>query len=109
VQKLGLVVYHVPGTAIVHHGGASSSTQPSQFSVITMRAANERYIRLNDGASAAYLYRLFQGLSAIARVALVAPGFLLIGTPVLDTARNSFIRWWHVLKWSLGLVKAKAK
>lgn len=103
VRKLGLKIYHIPGSTVIHHGGASSGTQPSQFSTITMRSANERYIRLNVGKAPAFAYRLLQGLSAIVRMAIAAPCLLFVVAGIHARAKFSLTRWWYVLKWSLGL------
>jgi GT2 family glycosyltransferase len=108
VRRLGLRIYHVPAAEVVHHGGASSSSQASQFSTIMMRVAGETYMRLNRGPAAAFRYRVLQMLSAGARLVIAIPAGAFLGGSRRIAAQQSARKWWYVLRWSLGAAVASS-
>jgi len=103
VRRLGLAVYHVPQAEVLHHGGGSSRTQVSQFSLQMMRVANDTYMRLNHGRATARNYRALQALSALTRMLLVLPACLLGRGARRTQAWMTWNSWRLVLKWSCGL------
>lgn len=105
VRKMGLKVYHAPKSVIVHHGGGSSKTQVSLFSVVMMREALAVYMRLNLGRTREAAYRMLIGAVAVPRLALLSIGWVL-ARPASRPARLASLRkWWAALRWSLGLEK----
>jgi N-acetylglucosaminyl-diphospho-decaprenol L-rhamnosyltransferase len=107
VQRLALKVYHVPGAEVVHFGSGSSKTQYSQFTTLQQRVAGEVYMRLNHGRFVAFLYRAFQGFSAIARLGLILGGWIVLSEGRRNSARESLAKWKGILGWSLGLSGSK--
>ena len=104
-RRAGLRIYHVPTAEIVHHSGASSSSQGSTFSAVMMREALHSYMVLNHGWHYAWAYRLATGSSTLVRLLILAPG-LISGDKQRRLARKAaFARWWSVLSWSCGQQK----
>jgi hypothetical protein len=102
VIRAGLRVYHVPAAEVIHHGGASSSVQGSNFSAVMMRDALCTYMVLNHGPLSALTYRFASGLSALARILVLLPGLLLGDKGQRRTRSAAVARWWAVLSWSCG-------
>ncbi len=109
IQRLGLGIYHVPTAAVIHHGGGSSNSQPSRFSVIRKCEALELYHRLNHGKLAALAYRLFLVLSAGLRLPLLLLAGILSSGGTRDRVRGSSTAWAVILRWSLRLDSLLAK
>lgn len=105
VRRLGLSIYHVPDAEVLHHSGASSSSQGSTFSAVMMREALHLYMVMNHGRHYAWLYRLATAASAVLRLVIMAPG-VLIGDRGRRVSRKAALgRWWSVLSWSFGQEK----
>ncbi len=103
--RAGFRIYHVPTAEIVHHSGASSSSQGSTFSAVMMREALYSCMVLNHGRDYAWGYRLATGSSTLVRLLTLAPG-LISGDEQRRLARKAaFARWWSVLSWSCGQQK----
>jgi N-acetylglucosaminyl-diphospho-decaprenol L-rhamnosyltransferase len=103
--RAGFRIYHVPAAEIVHHGGASSSSQGSTFSAVMIREALHSYMVLNHGRHYAWAYRLATGISTLLRLLILAPG-LISGDERRRLARKvAFAQWWSVLSWSCGRQK----
>ena len=103
--RAGFRIYHVPTAEIVHHSGASSSSQGSTFSAVMMREALHSYMVLNHGWHYAWAYRLATGSATLVRLLILAPG-LISGDEQRRLARKAaFARWWSVLSWSCGQQK----
>lgn len=105
ILRAGLRIYHVPAAEIVHHGGASSSAQGSTFSAVMTREALHVYMVRNRGALSARTYRLASGVSALGRMALLAPLAILSGEPRRSMRKAAFSQWRSVLSWSAGREK----
>jgi GT2 family glycosyltransferase len=105
VRRMGLRVYHAPQSVIVHHGGGSSRTQVSLFSVVMMREALAVYMRLNLGRAQEALYRMLTGLVALPRLALLAAAWLVARPGSRPLRLASLRKWLAALRWSLGLEK----
>jgi GT2 family glycosyltransferase len=103
VERLGLRVYHVPHAEIVHHSGASSSSQGSNFSAVMMREALDTYLRLNHGPFSSAVYRLFTGASSVIRLLLLAPRLVALRGERRLAVSGAISRWRAVLSWSVGL------
>lgn len=103
--RAGFHIYHVPTAEVIHHGGASSSSQGSTFSAVMMREALHSYMVLNLGWHSARVYRLATGISALVRLLILTPS-LISGDERRRLARKvALARWWSVLSWSCGRQK----
>ncbi len=102
VQKLGLKVYHIPKAEIIHFGGMSSIKQEDQFGTIMMRVSWEKFIRMNRGLGAAFVYRFLQWVSAIFRIQMLLAVICLTTNGRRNSAFASLKKWWSILKWTLG-------
>ena len=101
-RRARLRIYHVPTAEVVHHGGASSSSQGSTFSAVMIREALNTYMVANHGQHSAWAYRLATGISTVVRLLILAPG-LIAGDAQRRAVRKAAItRWWSVLSWSCG-------
>ncbi len=105
VLRAGYRIYHVPAAEVVHHGGASSSTQGSTFSAVMIREALNAYMILNHGRHHARAYRLATGGSALMRLMILAPGALSSDRVRRQERKAALARWWSVLSWSCGQQK----
>src|SRR6267143_3984814 len=104
LKRVGYTNYYVGETAIVHHGGRSSSQQRvSHWATIMKYRAMVRYFRKTRGRFYELLYRIAIGFAAVGRLALLALMFPL-GNVVWDkeSLRFSSAKWKAVLKWALG-------
>lgn len=103
IRRSGLKIYHVPRAVVLHHGGGSSKTQFSRFSVVMIREAVGVYFRSNFGRFQAGQYRLLMGGAAAARI-LALVGTWLVASKANRNARwGSILKWWAVVRWSLGM------
>jgi N-acetylglucosaminyl-diphospho-decaprenol L-rhamnosyltransferase len=107
IIRNGLKVYHIPKAEVVHHGGKSSKTQASQFNAVMIRIAGNTYMKLNHRPGSAFLYRLLQGSSAVARLSLLLLGVVFFRGKSRLSAIASFRKWWAVLHWSLGVSRIR--
>jgi GT2 family glycosyltransferase len=104
LKRAGYANYYVGETAVVHHGGRSSSQQKvGQWATIMRYRAMVRYFRKTRGRFYEVLYRTAIGIAAAGRLALLAMMFPL-GNVVWDkeSLRISSNKWRAVLKWALG-------
>jgi N-acetylglucosaminyl-diphospho-decaprenol L-rhamnosyltransferase len=104
LKRAGYTNYYVGETAVVHHGGRSSSQQKlGQWATIMRYRAMVCYFRKTRGRFYEVLYRLAIGVAAAGRLALLAMMFPL-GNVVWDkeSLRISATKWRAVLKWALG-------
>lgn len=108
LQRAGFRNYFVPQTSVIHFGGGSSSRAPSDFSTVMMRQSVQHFLRLNQGAGAAALYRATLGGSAVLRLMLIGP-MLLFRRGVVQHGRDSFRKWKAILRWACGFPTATAK
>jgi hypothetical protein len=109
IQQAGGKIVYVPGAEVVHHGGGSSDTQISGFATVMMRVAGEIYMRRWYGRFAAWRYRLLQGISAGARLALAVPVAGVLSGRRRAAARATVQKWMHVLRWVIGVGVKKPK
>lgn len=104
LRKAGFKNYYVGETALIHHGGKSSSRQSvSQWATIMQCRAMVRYFRKTHGPFYEWLYQASLFCVAIARLAIL--GFLsLFGSRLWDrkSLQNSSTKWKAVLRWALG-------
>jgi GT2 family glycosyltransferase len=104
VKAAGFTNYYVGETAIIHHGGKSSSRQKvSHWATIMKYRAMVHLFRKTRGGVYAFGYRLAMGAVAIGRLVLL---ILLspFGSIVWDreSLRFSLEKWKAVLKWAVG-------
>lgn len=109
VRRAGFDCLYEPGAKITHHGGGSSSSARSMFSVIMTRESVCRFFRLNYDPPAALGYRMALGISALVRLPLVLG--VWAGKKLAGRAANfgSVKKWLAILRWSLGLESWAAK
>jgi N-acetylglucosaminyl-diphospho-decaprenol L-rhamnosyltransferase len=103
VRQTGYKNYYVPEAEVIHFGGSSSKHAPSNFSVVTMRESNWRFLRNTRGEFYSAGYRLLIFFSACCRLTLLIIGLLV--RKVLRRRRSlngSLGKWWAILRWSLG-------
>ena len=104
VKAAGFSNYYVGETAIIHHGGTSSSRQKvSQWATIMKFRAMVQLFRKTRGGIYAMGYRLAMGTVAVGRLTLL--GLLsLFGSLVSDHESLAYSRekWKTVLKLSAG-------
>jgi GT2 family glycosyltransferase len=104
VKAAGFTNYYVGETAIIHHGGKSSSRQEvSHWATIMKYRAMVHLFRKTRGRVYAFGYRLAMGAVAIGRLVLlvlVSP----FGSIVWDqkSLKFSLEKWKAVLKWAVG-------
>jgi GT2 family glycosyltransferase len=103
VKRAGLKTYHVPGAEILHHSGASSSTQGSKFSAVMIREALHTYLRLNHGWLAAATYRIFSGAAGALRTLVWMPKLLVTRGAERSALQRAVSGSKAVLSWSVGL------
>jgi GT2 family glycosyltransferase len=104
VKAAGFTNYYVGETAIIHHGGTSSSRQKvSQWATIMKYRAMVQLFRKTRGGIYALGYRVAMGAVAVGRLILLA---LLspFGNLVSDreSMKHSREKWKTVLKLSAG-------
>lgn len=105
VQRAGFQVYHIPYAEIVHHGGGSSQTTFSKFSVVMNLHALGQYMHINHGEFAKLRFRIFMMTSALVRSLLIGVARTFSKPPKREARKCSQQRWFATLRWSLGLEK----
>ncbi|MCB1130122.1 MAG: glycosyltransferase family 2 protein [Verrucomicrobiae bacterium] len=95
-------IYHDPRAEVLHHGGGSSRTQFSKFSAVMIREAVRVYIETHHGKAQVLLYRFLMALSALTRMAILVPIWLLASGGKRITTRVSLLKWISVFRWALG-------
>ena len=103
VRQLGLQIYHVPRSEIIHHGGGSSKTCFSRFSVVMIREALGVYMRSNLGGLQQVFYRVLMGISAALRLLILISGWVVAGAAARRRQQAAVLKWWAVFRWSIGL------
>jgi GT2 family glycosyltransferase len=104
VKAAGYTNYYVGETAIIHHGGRSSSRQKvSNWSTIMKYRAMTQLFRKTRGNAYAFGYRVAMGAVAVARLAilgLIAPVARMFSRG--DSLQFSLEKWKTVFKWAVG-------
>jgi GT2 family glycosyltransferase len=103
-KAAGFRNYYVGETAIIHHGGRSSSRQKaSNWATIMKYQAMVRLFRKTRGGVYAFAYRAVMGVVAMARLGLLALMFPL-GNMVWnkESVKLAADKWMSVLKWAVG-------
>jgi N-acetylglucosaminyl-diphospho-decaprenol L-rhamnosyltransferase len=105
LKRAGFKNYYVGETAIIHHGGGSSSRQKvNHWATIMKYRAMLLLFRKNRGQFYGYAFRTAMGIVATGRMLLLAVMF-----PVekllwkRDTLRFSLAKWKSVWMWAVGL------
>lgn len=109
VRRSGLVVCHVPGAVVVHHGGGSSNEGFSRLSAVCLRDSIYRYIRTHQGRDAAALYRVLMAVTAAVRLAVLGPVWLCSRKPLKSLGGHRLRKWFTILRWSAGVDKPMSK
>ncbi|MEI6193272.1 MAG: glycosyltransferase family 2 protein [Verrucomicrobiota bacterium] len=102
VKQAGFDRLYDPAALITHHGGGSSNSARSMFSVVMTRESVRRFFSLNRGPLAALGYRVTTGLAAFVRLPLV----LGLGMVKRKSGGKNFSavkKWFAILRWSFGL------
>lgn len=102
VRRAGLRIYHTPTAQVIHHGGASSSSQGSTFSAVMMREALHAYMLLNHGPLHAAAYRLAVGAATIVRMLPQSFGAAFGRKGRRNRSKDALLISWSVLLWSMG-------
>lgn len=104
VKRASYTNYYVGETAIIHHGGRSSSRQRiSQWATIMKYRAMTRYFRKTRGRLYEGMYRTAMGCVAIGRLMLLAlmyPFAKIIWDK--EALLNASQKWRAVLKWAIA-------
>jgi GT2 family glycosyltransferase len=110
VRKAGFTNYYVGETAIIHHGGRSSSRQQvSQWATIMKYKAMLTYFRKTRGRSYELLYRASIGIVALCRLLLLALAFPVGGRLFQkDSLHVASKKWRAVLAWAVGFSRIAA-
>ncbi len=104
LKDAGFTNYYVGETAIVHHGGRSSSRQKvSQWALVMKFNAMTRLFIKTRGRVYAFGYRVAMGTMAVGRLAILGALFPVSGiVGIRNTLSIAFAKWITVLRWSLG-------
>ena len=103
LRAVGRLVYFVPETHVIHHGG---STHPSRVLTVGYRQATYQFISRNRGPLTAMTYRGAIALSALLRLIFIPP-LMPLGKTFVRHGKASWLKWYSVLKWSLGLLESE--
>jgi len=103
VRQAGFDCLYAPTAQITHHGGGSSNSARSMFSVVMTRESVSRFLKFNRGALAAAGYRLAMVLSALVRLPLVICIWAAKKVAGRSASFASIKKWFAILRWSLGL------
>jgi GT2 family glycosyltransferase len=104
VKRAGWSVKYVRNVQVLHHGGGSSGVNQGRFCSVMMKQSLCEFIRMRQGAFHAALYRIFMAIAASFRLLLLGTAFVLtLGLFHLSAIRNAAEKWFHVLRWALGL------
>jgi GT2 family glycosyltransferase len=104
VKQAKYVNYYVGETAIIHHGGGSSSRQKvSYWATIKQCEAMVCYFRKTRGPIYQRFYEVSLGCGALGRLIILAVSSLF-GDRLQnkERRRNSWTKWVTVLKWVAG-------
>jgi hypothetical protein len=103
IRRTGGQNYYVPEATIIHHGGGSSQTAVSNFSVVMMRESIWRLLRKRRGRAYGLGYRAAMLVAAFIRLAFLVALFpVLAGCRRHPSWNHSFQKWQAVLRWSLN-------
>lgn len=102
VLRKGLRIYHVPHAEIVHHSGASASSQGSSFSAVMTCEALHMYMKLNHGLGHASTYRVATAFAAMGRLLVAALGMHFGDLRQRLSRKAASSRSLAVLSWSFG-------
>jgi len=103
IRRGGMRIYHAPQAEVIHHGGCSSRGQFSKFPVVMIREALRVYMLSNHGRFHAAMYQFLMAISATLRLLALASSWLPASASTRAARRLSMLKWWTVLRWSLGM------
>lgn len=102
-RRAGSRILYNRHSLVIHHGGASTKSAPSDFSIVHLRKSWYKYMLLNHGRPHAIAFRLLQGLGAFFRLLLAPLQYLRPKQRSDAFIRDRYRKWSTVLLWSLGL------
>jgi GT2 family glycosyltransferase len=102
-RKIGLKIHYAPRSEIIHHGGGSSKTCFSRFSVVMIREALGVYMHANLGGLRMAFYRILMGISAVLRLLVLISGGAVAGATRRGALQTAILKWWAVFRWSMGM------
>jgi GT2 family glycosyltransferase len=106
LRAAGYKNYYVPQATVIHHGGQSSKQPTNAFAPVMMKEATFRFLRWSRGPLYGLAYRLAMLSSAIARLGLLIPAWIVCAKPA--SLQGACRKWVAVLQWSVkrdGIVK----
>jgi hypothetical protein len=104
LQAAGLRNYYASAATVIHHGGKSTASYQTGVSAVVMRESRRQFLYVHRGAAYAAAYRLSTSLVAAARLCLLVALYLgTLGRFRSAYLRAALLRWYKVLRWSLGL------
>jgi GT2 family glycosyltransferase len=99
--------YYISNAVIVHHGGGSSQSKLSKFSVVMMRESVKRFLKKSRGSWYGFGYQL-----ALCSASFIRLSLMLFMFPIYHIHGRrpavwveSFAKWFAIWRWSLGLEK----
>jgi GT2 family glycosyltransferase len=102
-REMGWKIHYAPRSEIIHHGGGSSKTCFSRFSVVMIREALGVYMHANFGGFRMVFYRLLMGFSAALRLLVLLSCRAVASAPVRQSLQTAILKWWAVFRWSMGM------
>jgi GT2 family glycosyltransferase len=102
VKLVGLRVYYLPQTSIIHHGGGSTKRSDNNLADVLMRESVYRFMQTNRGLARGACYRLAMLMASVARILLILPMFALSRGDFVSTGTQVLQKWFAILRWSLG-------
>jgi GT2 family glycosyltransferase len=104
LQASGRRNYYLGGAAVIHHGGKSTANHETRFSAVVMHESRHQFLRRHHGNFYAAAYRLSTGVTAAARLSMLAVVYgVFLGRFRRAYLCAALLRWYRVLRWSLGL------
>lgn len=102
LKLAGFGSYYLDSAEVIHHGGKSSDRLDDEGRPAAMqREATWQFIRRHRGAAAANCYRVVMGASAILRLALLLPSYVLSANRNRSSIRRALTKWLSVFRWAL--------
>ena len=102
-KTLGYANYYFPKVKVTHHGGGSSSTAPSEFSINALCRSLFHYLRLHHSNETAQRYKIFMMFSSVIRLTALYLAFIIVipSKTKKSAVQSSILKWKTILNWTL--------